>query len=140
MYLNKAQIIGKLTRKPELKILPNGQNVCSFSVATNRVYKDASGQKQEQAEFHNITVFGKQAETSSQYLKKGQDVYVEGRIATRSWDKDGVKHYRTEIVAETVQFGSKNETPAPQVETVVPEGKGIDMSEFGEANFDDIPF
>ena len=107
MYLNKAMIYGNLTRDPELKALPNGTPVASFGIATNRTYKDAVGAKQEQTEFHNVTVFGKQAETVSQYLKKGSAAYIEGRLATRSWDKDGVKQYRTEIVAEVVQFGPK---------------------------------
>lgn len=108
MYLNKAIIIGNLTREPEIKSLPSGIQVCSFSVATNRVWKDKNGAKQESADFHNIVVFGRQAETAGQYLKKGQSVLVEGRIQTRSWDdKDGQKKYRTEIVADRVQFGPK---------------------------------
>lgn len=108
MYLNKAIIIGNLTRDPEIKALPSGIQVCSFSVATNRVWKDKEGNKKEQADFHNIVVFGRQAETAGQYLKKGQTVLVEGRIQTRSWDdKDGQKKYRTEIVADRVQFGPK---------------------------------
>lgn len=142
MYLNKAQIIGNLTRDPEMKSLTNGNKVTSFSVATNRVYKDSNGDKKEESEFHNVVVFGKQAETSAQYLKKGQQVYIEGRITTRSWDDKttGEKKYRTEIVADTVQFGSKVEsaTTAP-IATV--EGKGIDMNEFtGVADESDIPF
>ncbi|MDI9355299.1 MAG: single-stranded DNA-binding protein [Cyanobium sp. MAG06] len=84
MYLNKAMIIGNLTRDPEMKALPSGINVTTFAVATNRYYKDAQGNKQEQVEYHNVTVFGKQAETSNQYLKKGQNVMIEGRIQTRS--------------------------------------------------------
>jgi single-strand DNA-binding protein len=108
MYLNKAIIIGNLTRDPEMRALPSGIQVCSFSVATNRVWKDKEGNKKEQADFHNIVVFGRQAETAGQYLKKGQSVLVEGRIQTRSWDdKDGQKKYRTEIVADRVQFGPK---------------------------------
>ena len=108
MYLNKAIIIGNLTRDPEIKALPSGIQVCSFSVATNRVWKDKNGAKQESVDFHNIVVFGRQAETAGQYLKKGQSVLVEGRIQTRSWDdKDGQKKYRTEIVADRVQFGPK---------------------------------
>src|SRR5882724_756615 len=105
MYLNKAMIYGNLTRDPEMRALPSGGQVCSFSVATNRVFKKADGSKQEQVEYHNVVVFGRQAETCGQYLKKGSPAYVEGRIQTRSWDKDGQKHYRTEIVAERVQFG-----------------------------------
>jgi single-strand DNA-binding protein len=109
MYLNKAMIYGNLTRDPEMKSLPSGMQVTSFSVATNRVYTDRDGKRQEQADYHNIVVFGRQAETSAQYLKKGSGVYVEGRLQTRSWDKDGVKQYRTEIVADRVQFGPRND-------------------------------
>ncbi len=109
MYLNKALIIGNLTRDPELKSLPSGIQVTSLSLATNRVWKDKNGAKQESSDFHNVVVFGRQAETSAQYLKKGQQVYIEGRIQTRSWDDKatGEKKYRTEIVAESVQFGPK---------------------------------
>ncbi|MBP9763142.1 MAG: single-stranded DNA-binding protein [Candidatus Pacebacteria bacterium] len=108
MYLNKAIIVGNLTRDPEQKALPNGMSVCQFSLATNRVWKDQSGAKQESTDYHNIVVFGRQAETASQYLKKGQSVMIEGRIQTRSWDNQaGQKQYRTEIVADKVQFGPK---------------------------------
>ncbi|MBI2476153.1 MAG: single-stranded DNA-binding protein [Candidatus Taylorbacteria bacterium] len=110
MYLNKAIIIGNLTRDPEMRALPSGMGVCSFGVATNRVWKDKEGNKKEQADFHNIVVFGRQAETCSQYLKKGQSVLVEGRIQNRSWDDkvSGEKKYKTEIVADRVQFGPKS--------------------------------
>ena len=109
MYLNKVYLIGNLTRDPELKSLPTGNKVTQFSIATNRVYKLENGTKQESTEYHNIVVFGRQAETSAQYLKKGQSVLIEGRIQTRSWDDaaTGTKKYRTEIVAESVQFGNK---------------------------------
>ena len=109
MYLNKAIIIGNLTRDPEVKSLPNGTAVVNFSVATNRVWKDRDGKKQEATEYHNVVVFGPQAESSGRYLKKGQSVLVEGRLQTRSWDdkNSGEKKYRTEIVADTVQFGPK---------------------------------
>lgn len=108
MYLNKALIVGNLTRDPEQKALPNGTSVCQFSLATNRVWKDQSGAKQESTDYHNIVVFGRQADTAAQYLKKGQSVMVEGRIQTRSWDNQaGQKQYRTEIVADRVQFGPK---------------------------------
>src|SRR3989344_5647919 len=101
MYLNKAFVIGNLTRDPELRSLPSGIQVASFSVATNRVWKDRDGSKKESAEFHNIVVCGRQAETTAQYLKKGSSVLVEGRLQTRSWESpDGKKNYRTEIVAD----------------------------------------
>lgn len=109
MYLNKAFIFGNLTRDPENRSLPSGIQVSNFSVATNRVWKDKNGAKQEAADFHNVVVFGRQAEVVSQYLKKGSSVLIEGRIQTRSWDdKDGQKKYRTEIVAERVQFGPRS--------------------------------
>ena len=108
MYLNKALIIGNLTRDPELKALPSGGKVCTFSIATNRTWKDQAGVKKEAVDYHNIVVFGRQAETTAQYLKKGSSALVEGRLQTRSWDdKDGSKKYRTEIVADRVQFGNK---------------------------------
>jgi single-strand DNA-binding protein len=108
MYLNKVFIIGNLTRDPELKALPSGMQVASFSVATNRVWKDQGGQKQEATDFHNIVTFGKQAETIVQYMKKGNSIMVEGRIQTRTWDgPDGKKNYKTEIIAEKFQFGPK---------------------------------
>ncbi|HXK35238.1 MAG TPA: single-stranded DNA-binding protein [Candidatus Paceibacterota bacterium] len=108
MYLNKALLIGNLTRDPELKSLPSGIKVCSFGLATNRVWRDQAGAKKESTEFHNIVVFGRQAETTAQYLKKGASALIEGRIQTRSWeDQSGVKKYRTEVIAERVQFGPK---------------------------------
>lgn len=107
MYLNKALLYGNLTRDPELRALPSGQQVASFGIATNRSYKDKNGQKQEATEFHNVVAFGRPAEVIAQYMKKGRPIYIEGRIQTRSWDdKDsGKKNYRTEIVVESFQFG-----------------------------------
>lgn len=108
MYLNKTQIIGNLTRDPELKALPSGMKVCSFSVATNRRWKDKeTNQEKEEVEFHNIIAFGRTAEVIAQWVKRGHQIYVEGRLQTRSWDKDGVKMYRTEIVVNEFQFGNK---------------------------------
>ncbi|PIQ92351.1 MAG: single-stranded DNA-binding protein [Parcubacteria group bacterium CG11_big_fil_rev_8_21_14_0_20_39_22] len=108
MYLNKALIYGNMTRDPELRSLPSGVKVATFGVATNRVYKDQDGNKKEQSDFHNVVVFARQAEIVSQYLKKGSGVFVEGRMQTRSWEgQDGQKKYRTEIVADRVQFGPR---------------------------------
>lgn len=107
MYLNKAIVFGNLTRDPELKALPSGQQVATMSIATNRTYKDRDGKQQESVDYHNVVVYGKTAENCAKYLTKGSSAYVEGRLTTRSWEKDGVKQYRTEIVAETVQFGPK---------------------------------
>lgn len=103
MDLNKAMIIGNMTRDPEVRTTPNGQSVCSFSLATNRSWTDAAGQKQEQAEFHNIVAWGKLAEICGQYLAKGRKVYIEGRLQTREWEtQEGAKRNRTEIVADNM--------------------------------------
>src|SRR5450631_3121714 len=109
MYLNKAILIGNLTRDPEIRSLPSGIKVCTFSLATNRVWKDKNGARQESADYHNVVVFGRQAETAAQYMKKGSSILVEGRMQTRSWDDktSGEKKYRTEIVADRTQFGPK---------------------------------
>lgn len=107
MNINKAMVYGNLTRDPEMKALPSGMNVCSFSLATNRIYNDRDGKRQESVDYHNIVVFGKQAENCAKYLSKGNSAYVEGRMQTRSWEKDGQKQYRTEVVADRVQFGPK---------------------------------
>ncbi len=109
MYLNKAILIGNLTRDPELRSLPSGIKVCTFSLATNRVWKDKNGARQESSDYHNVVVFGRQAETVAQYMKKGSSILVEGRMQTRSWDdkNSGEKKYRTEIVADRTQFGPK---------------------------------
>lgn len=147
MYLNKVYLIGNLTRDPEEKALPSGMKVTSFSVATNRRYKDQAGAWQEATEYHNVVVFGRQAETSAQYLHKGNSVLVEGRMQTRSWEKDGQKQYRTEVVAERVQFGPKGGSAeggagsttatAPKKDSKEPEA--IDYPE-DDINPEDIPF
>jgi single-strand DNA-binding protein len=108
MYLNKVYLIGNLTQDPEFKALPSGSSVASFSLATNRTWTDKQGQRQETAEYHNVVAYGKQAETISQYLRKGSLLFVEGRLQTRSWEaQDGQKKYRTEIIVDTFQFGPK---------------------------------
>lgn len=150
MYLNKAIVIGNLTRDPELRSLPSGIKVCSFSLATNRVWKDKSGARQESADFHNVVVFGRQAETVAQYMKKGSSILVEGRMQTRSWDDktSGEKKYRTEIVADRTQFGPKGTSSgsgsgapsagAPQSS----DSEQVDSIEYPEEdiNPEDIPF
>lgn len=155
MYINKVMLYGNLTRDPEMRAMPGGGQVTSFSVATNRTFKKADGSKGEQVEFHNIVVFGRQAETCAQYLKKGSPAYIEGRIQTRSWDnKEGVKQYKTEVIAERVQFGPKggssssgggygggasdsmNDAEAPQK---APKEDAIDYPA-EDINPDDIPF
>ena len=148
--MNKVILYGNLTRDPELKQLPSGGQVATFGVATNRRVK-REDRWEDVPEFHNVVVFGRQAETSAQYLKKGSSVLIEGRIQTRSWESpEKGKQYRTEIVAERVQFGSRggggsssagsqstaergsDEQPAPKEDT-------IDYPQ-EDINPDDIPF
>lgn len=147
MYLNKVFLIGNLTRDPELKALPSGNKVASLGLATNRTYKDKDGNRQETTEYHNIVVFGRTAETVSQYMKKGSQIYLEGRLQTRSWDgKDGEKKYRTEVVADTIQFGNRPTGSGSPTKTgdkdAVPSGGPSETIEYPseEINPDDIPF
>lgn len=151
MYLNKAIVIGNLTRDPELRSLPSGIKVCTFSLATNRVWKDKNGARQESADYHNVVVFGRQAETVAQYMKKGSSILVEGRMQTRSWDDktSGEKKYRTEIVADRTQFGPKGGSVGGgnggtnSVGSKVPSSQGeVDTIEYPEEdiNPEDIPF
>ena len=108
MNLNKVFVLGNVTRDPEVRSLPSGQQVTSFSIATNRFYTSGTGEKKQEVEFHNIVCFGKLADISSRYLNKGSLVLIEGRIKTRNWmNAQQVKQYKTEIIAETMQLGPK---------------------------------
>lgn len=146
MFLNKAILIGNLTRDPELRSLPSGVKVCSFSLATNRVWKDKNGARQESADYHNIVVFGRQAETVAQYMKKGSSILVEGRMQTRSWEDktSGEKKYRTEVIADRTQFGPKGSgSGAPNVSGAkTSSDSNEDAIEYPEEdiNPEDIPF
>jgi len=148
MNLNKAFVLGNLTKDPERRSLPSGDPVTSFSVATNRFYT-SNGEKKEEAEFHNIVMFGKLAETAAQYLTKGSMVLIEGRIQTRTWQgQDQQRHYKTEIVAERMQLGPRRGTstpaPSPQVKPkeeeipVIQEDEPTPKSD--EIDVKDIPF
>lgn len=142
MYLNSVRIIGNLTRDPELKALPSGVQVASFSVATNETFtKD--GQKQEKVEYHNVVVFGKTAENVAKYMSKGSQIMVEGKLQTRSWDKDGVKMYRTEIIASPfgIQFGNKPQGSQSQASASTSSSDdGVPEYPEEEINPEDIPF
>jgi single-strand DNA-binding protein len=149
MYLNKVILIGNLTRDPELRSLPSGVKVCSFSLATNRVWKDKSGVRQEAADYHNVVVFGRQAETVAQYMKKGSSILVEGRMQTRSWEdkNSGEKKYRTEVIADRTQFGPKGQNSgAPNAgsskASTPSNAEEVDTIEYPEEdiNPEDIPF
>lgn len=154
MNFNKAFVLGNLTRDPELRTTPSGQSVCSFSIATNRFFKNQSGERQQTAEFHNVVAWGRLAEVCSQYLKKGSLAFIEGRIQTRSWqDKtSGEKRFRTEIVAETMQLGPRSGGGvipaggnAPAEETApVPPPEAVETVQYpgdeDEIKPDEIPF
>ncbi len=146
MNLNKVFLIGRLTRDPEIKNLPSGQKVSTFGLATSRFFITKSGEKRQETEFHNIVLFGKLAEISSQYLKKGSLAFIEGRIKTRSWeDEKGNKRSRTEVIAERLQLGprtlskeKREEEPSRTREEKKEEE--IPVIEEEEINLDDIPF
>ncbi len=154
MYLNKAIVYGNLTRDPELKALPTGNKVTSFSLATNRVWKDKNGAKQESVDYHNIVLYGKIAELAAQYLKKGSAVLIEGRMQTRSWDDASGKKYRMEIIADSMQFGPRGGAPgaggsgsstnaSTSSKTATPSApEQLETIEYPEEdiNPDDIPF
>jgi single-strand DNA-binding protein len=144
--LNKVQLIGRLGADPELKYTPNNRPVCNLRIATSEVFKDKSGTKQEKTEWHRVTVWGDTAENCSKYLSKGREVYIEGKLETRSYEKEGQKHYSTSIVAFNVMFlgggrgerserndraPSDNNEPPPAAPS---NGGG------GYADNDDIPF
>jgi len=145
MSLNRFTGIGNLGAKPEVKYLPSGQAVCEMSVAINEKWKDKDGKPQERVEWVRVVAWGPMGENCGKYLDKGRQVYVEGRLQTRSWDdkESGEKKYRTEVVATNVQFlgggGGRREDGAPppdESNAPPPKGSGFD----GPPGDDDIPF
>ena len=152
--VNKVILIGHLGAKPEVKYLPSGNGVAELRLATNDVWTDKQGQRQERAEWHRVVVWGKTAESCAKYLDKGRQIYVEGRLQTRSWDdKDGNKKYMTEVVATPVHFlgpgpgGERGERSdvAPRAQAPAPEGAvSPRRDEPAPADFppgdDDVPF
>ncbi len=137
MNLNKVFVLGRLTADPVLRSTPTGAQVANFSVATNRIWTDKSGGRQEDTQFHNVVVWGRQAEIASQYLKKGGLVLVEGRLQTRDWeDKSGQKRKVTEIIGERIQLGPKREGRV-ESKTALPT---IEIGEAEEPKAEDLPF
>lgn len=152
MNLNRAMIIGNLTRDPEVRTTTTGQSVCTLGVATNRTWTDAKGQKQEDVEFHSVVVWGKLAEICGQYLSKGRKVYLEGRLKTREWQgQDGLKKQKTEIIAENMimldrgqgaqgQNGVNLGAAAAVALEQAPSGPALAASVDQEIRVEDIPF
>ena len=160
--VNKVILVGNLGRDPEMRYMPNGEAVCNFSIATTDNWKDKNGQKQERTEWHNIVIYRKLAEIAGEYLKKGRPVYIEGRLQTRKWEKDGVTRYTTEIIADQMQMlgsregcgntyevmdedqsmpsspsqGSSNQSSAPRQAPAAKPAGGSSFDDFE----DDIPF
>jgi single-strand DNA-binding protein len=155
MNVNKVLLVGRLTRDPEIRTTTTGQTVASLSMATNRFWKDKNGQRQDQTEFHNVVLWGRLAEIAGQYLTKGQEAYIEGRLQTRKYTaKDGTERRTTEVVAENMQLGSRpqgsggasapyNKPPtlaaSPQ-EAPAEEIPTINLDEEDEVKIEDVPF
>jgi single-strand DNA-binding protein len=155
MSVNKVILLGRLGQDPEIRYTPTSAAVCNFSIATSESWTDKAGEKKEKTEWHRIVVWGKLAELCNQYLSKGRQVFVEGRLQTRSWDdKDGTKRYTTEIVANTVQFiggqaqagktttTTKDATAMPTTEAAPAGVMDREYNVSNDINFtaDDIPF
>jgi single-strand DNA-binding protein len=143
--LNKVMLIGNLGRDPEVRSIPSGQQVATFTLATNRRWTDKAGQRQEQTEWHQIVCWGKSAEIAAQYLTKGKQIFVEGRIQTRSWDdkQTGEKKYRTEVICENFQMlGQRGGGPDMEAHGAAPGGPTYDegLGGPGAPEDDDIPF
>ncbi len=149
MDLNKVQIIGRITQDIEMRQTPNGQNVTTLSIATNRNWTDGAGMRQEQAEFHNVVLWAKLAEIANQYLQKGKKVYIEGRLQTRNWEaQDGSKRYKTEIVGENMIMldgpgGNSWDMPAARSDTPANQSAPVKKSspkKEEEISVEDLPF
>lgn len=159
MNVNKVLLVGRLTRDPEIRTTPSGQTVASLSVATNRFWKDKNGQRQDKTEFHNVILWGRLAEIAGQYLIKGQEAFIEGRLETRKYTaKDGSERRITEVIAENMQLGSKAQggggsyspnrpSSAPQANQSVAPSKPAEEiptinldEEQDEVKIEDVPF
>ncbi len=149
MNVNKAILVGRLTRDPDIRTTSSGQTVATVGLATNNYWTDKSGQKQERAEFHNVILWGRLAEIAGQYLTKGQEAYFEGRLQTRTYTgKDGTERRTTEVVAENMQLGSRPQggnrpapSPASPTQPVPEEIPTINLDEEEkEVKIEDVPF
>ncbi len=146
MDLNRATLLGRLTRDPEIRSTPSGQSVATIGVATGRVWTDQNGVKQERTEFHNCVLWGKLADIAGQYLSKGRRVYLEGRLETKDWaGQDGVKRYRTEIIVENmIMLDGPRGSSAPQANAAPSQTFGNDSNDQtnsdDEIKVEDIPF
>jgi single-strand DNA-binding protein len=140
--VNKVILVGSLGRDPEVRFMPNGEAVANFSIATSENWKDKAGNKQEKTEWHNIVMYRRLAEIAGEYLKKGRPVYIEGRLQTRKWEKDGVTRYSTEIVADQMQMlGSGQNGDSHQESNLgITQSSAPPASSAPPHEDDDIPF
>ena len=141
--VNKVILIGNLGADPELRYTPSGAAVATLSVATNEVWKDNDGNQQQRTEWHRVILWRKLAEVAGQYLSKGSQVYIEGRLRTRSWeDKDGVKRYTTEIIGNNMQMLGKKDANGPVPDAPLPEAPGepTNQTDTTTDEGDDLPF
>ncbi len=147
--MNKAILVGRLGRDPEMRYTSSGTAVVNFSIATNHYVKDQSGNNNDQTEWHNIVAFGKTAEIASEYLTKGRLVFIEGRLQTRSWDdQNGQKKYKTEVVCSNMQLlGGRGDSSEPMAESAPTDEESVDQSKVGNEKEaapaeeeDDLPF
>ena len=151
MNFNQWTGVGRVTKDPQLKSTPNGMSVCSFSIATNQSWVGKNGQKQEKTEYHNLVAWGKLGETIAKWVTKGQEILVTGRLETRTWDKDGIKHYATEIICDNFSFGQKAKGQSQEGVQEHPQEQGMPLEEEaaqglptveldGEIKEGDLPF
>jgi single-strand DNA-binding protein len=142
--VNKVILVGSLGRDPEMRFMPNGEAVANFSIATSENWKDKSGVKQEKTEWHNIVMYRKLAELVGEYLKKGSPVYIEGKLQTRKWEKDGVTRYTTEIIGDNMQFLSSKGAQSNEGDSNTASAQNNVPSDAPVGSFDDfeddIPF
>lgn len=140
MFINKVFLFGNLTKSPEVKAMPSGHSVCNFGLATNRTYNNKQGEKVQDTEFHSVVAFGKLADIIGQYMRKGSGLYVEGRLQTRSWkDKDGNNRQKTEVIAESVQFGPKRQGGLQQNEESIENNNDSEITA-EQPKSEDLPF
>jgi len=155
MFINIVHIIGRLTKEPEIKITPSGYNVTNITVATNRKWKDAAGNKKEEVDFHTVVAFGKLADVIYQYFHKGDEIYIQGRLKTSIWKgNDDKNHYRTDIICEKIDFGQKSRAnqerqargesyqhPTDDIDKEIEMTQGLETAGEEEViNIEDIPF
>lgn len=138
--MNKVILIGNLCRDPELRTTPSGKSVASFSIATNESYTNKAGERVNDAEFHNIVAWGPKADLVSKYCVKGNKVAIIGKLSTSSWEKDGIKRYKTEIVLNDIEFLSSKPKTEIDTESINEQSVQTELPQEEEIRVEDVPF